>query len=63
MSNNELFLLYNIVILEFFGEDWSPIPTLNCHSLVYTALQGKFDATHTWKRATLGDPSTVVHFN
>jgi hypothetical protein len=35
------------IILEFFEEDWSPIPTLIGHSLVYTALQGKFDATLT----------------
>ena len=34
-------------ILEFFEEDWSPIPTLIRHSLVYTVLQGKFDATLT----------------
>jgi len=27
---------------EFFEEDWSPLPTLIRHSLVYTALQGKF---------------------
>jgi hypothetical protein len=33
--------------LEFFEEDWSPIPTLIRHSLVYTVLQGKFDATLT----------------
>jgi hypothetical protein len=41
-------------ILEFFEEDQSPIPTLIRHTksravytVVYTALQGKFDATLT----------------
>ncbi len=45
-----------ITILEFFEEDWSPgpIPSLIGHTksralyaVVYTALQGKFDATLT----------------
>ena len=36
-----------IDFLEFFEEDWSPLPTLIRHSLVYTALQGKFVTTLT----------------
>jgi hypothetical protein len=39
--------IYSSIILEFFEEDWSPLPTLIGHTLVYTALQGKFDATLT----------------
>jgi hypothetical protein len=38
-DHGKMSLIIKNIILEFFKEDWSSVPTLIRHSLVYTVLQ------------------------